>query len=284
MSILLTGIIFISAGTLLVPDRSTDELSDTRTNLALRSIGHQLLLKGGDSVSRVLPVKQVNGSTFQLEFQSAFVFVPDTLVNVIQHYLREAGLPSHYIVKVLNCNNSSQIIYGYEFAEKQNAIIPCSGRSQVLGCYVIQIVFPDDESIIASINPYVWIFTLPMMALIGFVGIKLFRKEKERVIISTGEFTTLGKYAFYDKRRLLCYQNESIELSDKESKLLKIFAANQNEIIGRDRLLKEVWEDDGVFVGRSLDVFVSKLRKKLQGDASLRIVNIHGKGYTLEAR
>ncbi len=59
-------------------------------------------------------------------------------------------------------------------------------------------------------------------------------------------------------------------------------AANQNQAMERDQLLKEVWEDDGVFVGRSLDVFISKLRKKLLHDAGIRIINIHGKGYKLE--
>jgi DNA-binding winged helix-turn-helix (wHTH) protein len=73
-----------------------------------------------------------------------------------------------------------------------------------------------------------------------------------------------------------------IELSDEESRLLEIFATQQNQLIERDRLLKEVWEDDGVFTARSLDVFVSKLRKKLKGDPSIQITNVYGKGYKLE--
>ena len=51
--------------------------------------------------------------------------------------------------------------------------------------------------------------------------------------------------------------------------------------IGRDQLMKEVWEDEGVIVGRSLDMFVSKLRKKLQADPRASILNVHGKGYKL---
>ena len=96
-------------------------------------------------------------------------------------------------------------------------------------------------------------------------------------------FTSIGKYAFYQDRALLKQGEEQVELSDKEAKLLSIFATNQNQVIERDRLLKEVWEDEGVFVvGRSLDVFVSKLRKKLQGDEAIKITSIHGKGYKLE--
>ena len=274
----------MSAGTLLMPSQNSESLSATRTDLALRLIGHQLLLSAGDSVSRVLPVRQLDNSTFQLEFQSSFAFVPDTLAQVVQRSLINAKLSSHYIVKVVSCNNSNQIVYGYEFLAKQNVTTPCTGRTQPMGCYAIQIIFPDKITNADSGNTFLWMLTISMMALIGFVGVRYIRKEKIGSPIMTGEFITLGKYAFYNERRLLYHQSESIELSDKESRLLKIFASNQNEIIERDRLLKEVWEDDGVFVGRSLDVFVSKLRKKLQGDESLRIINIHGKGYKLETR
>src|SRR6185295_9754533 len=97
-----------------------------------------------------------------------------------------------------------------------------------------------------------------------------------------GTFVPLGNYSFYAERRLLKNGKATIALTDKESKLLSVLAANQNQPMERDQLLKEVWEDDGVFVGRSLDVFISKLRKELLHDAAIRIVNIHGKGYKLE--
>ncbi|HNC32102.1 MAG TPA: winged helix-turn-helix domain-containing protein, partial [Cyclobacteriaceae bacterium] len=75
---------------------------------------------------------------------------------------------------------------------------------------------------------------------------------------------------------------ETIELSRKETTLLKLFAENPNELLLRDRLLKEVWENEGVITGRSLDMFVSKLRKKLRHDPSVKLINVHGKGYRLE--
>ena len=71
-------------------------------------------------------------------------------------------------------------------------------------------------------------------------------------------------------------------LSDKEAKLLKIFADNPNQVMERGLLLKEVWENEGIFVmSRNLDVLVSKLRKKLALDANIKITNIHGKGYKM---
>ena len=70
----------------------------------------------------------------------------------------------------------------------------------------------------------------------------------------------------------------------KEAKLLSIFATRQNDLISREELLKKVWEDDGVFTGRSLDMFISKLRKKLKNDPCVQITNVHGKGYKLEIK
>ena len=64
--------------------------------------------------------------------------------------------------------------------------------------------------------------------------------------------------------------------------MLELFVARPNEIIKRDELTKRVWEDNGVFVGRSLDTYISKLRKKLKGDTSIKLTNVHGVGYKLE--
>ena len=73
-----------------------------------------------------------------------------------------------------------------------------------------------------------------------------------------------------------------ISLSKKECELLAIFIDSPNQIIKRDELTKRVWEDNGVFVGRSLDTYISKLRKKLKDDTSIKLTNIHGVGYKLE--
>lgn len=274
------GVLFLSAGTLLT-DGKSDELADTRINLALRSIAHQLMRQAGDFSSRIQPVKQIDPNTYQLEFKGAFTFVPDSLVKIVQQKLKETDLSSHYLVTVVNCLNPNQIVYGFEFSEKKEISIPCLGRTQPIGCYVINIVFTDIAKSNSSTG-YVWMISLSMMALIGFIGGRFIQNEKPAQVATLGEFVLIGKFTFYYERRVLKSEKDSIDLSDKESQVLKILAMHQNEIVERDRLLKEVWEDDGVFVGRSLDVFISKLRKKLQSDSSLRIVNIHGKGYKLE--
>ena len=63
---------------------------------------------------------------------------------------------------------------------------------------------------------------------------------------------------------------------------MEILAAKPNQIVKREELIKRIWEDNGVVVGRSLDTYVSKLRKKLKDDASIKLTNVHGVGYKLE--
>ena len=75
---------------------------------------------------------------------------------------------------------------------------------------------------------------------------------------------------------------KTIDLTGTETRLLLIFAQSPNETIERSRLQKELWEDEGVIVGRSLDMFISKLRKKLELDPNIKIVVVRAKGYKLE--
>ena len=123
------------------------------------------------------------------------------------------------------------------------------------------------------------------MPALAFVGLLVFRKSKTK----KGQYTApdtdtlkVGKLLFNANKRCLYFGKTIIALTTKENKLLLIFAEAPNTIIERARLQKELWEDEGVIVGRSLDVFISKLRKKLESDPSVQIINVHGKGYKLE--
>jgi len=114
---LLTGVLLLIAAATCVAyflfktnDRSA--FLEQQAMLVMRGIGHQVLLKAGDSTSRVLPVKRINATVFQLEFQSTFNFVPDTLVHVVHASLASGQLPLQYMVNVMECT-TNQIIYGY---------------------------------------------------------------------------------------------------------------------------------------------------------------------------
>ena len=99
---------------------------------------------------------------------------------------------------------------------------------------------------------------------------------------SVAELTALGKFLFDVKDQRLLLGSEVITLTDKECKILELLNNNFGELIPRETLMQEVWINEGVITGRSLDMFVSKLRKKLSADPELRITNVHGKGYKLE--
>jgi DNA-binding winged helix-turn-helix (wHTH) protein len=99
---------------------------------------------------------------------------------------------------------------------------------------------------------------------------------------SVPEVPALGKFLFDEKDQRLLLGSEVISLTDKEYRILDLLNKNFGELIPRETLMQKVWISEGVITGRSLDMFVSKLRKKLSGDPELRITNVHGKGYKLE--
>jgi DNA-binding response OmpR family regulator len=91
----------------------------------------------------------------------------------------------------------------------------------------------------------------------------------------------LGNYRFNPVKQHLQYANEEILLTNRESELLLHLYQKKNEILDRTFILKKLWGDDDFFNARSMDVFISKLRKKLSKDSNIRIINVRGYGYKL---
>lgn len=94
----------------------------------------------------------------------------------------------------------------------------------------------------------------------------------------------LGKYSLNYNLRTISYNNERITLSPKEAELLKMLCVHMNEVLPRQKALKAIWGDDNYFNARSMDVFITKLRKYLKDDSNIDIINIHGKGFRLSVR
>lgn len=91
----------------------------------------------------------------------------------------------------------------------------------------------------------------------------------------------LGRFHFNPKLRVLAIDGKNQTLSPKENELLKLLAENKNDLLPREKALKKIWGSDTYFNGRSMDVYIAKLRKYLKDDASIEIVNIHGNGFRL---
>lgn len=92
---------------------------------------------------------------------------------------------------------------------------------------------------------------------------------------------TIGNYTYVDNERSLKLGDTITKLTTKEAELLKLLAHNINKIVDRDVALKSIWGNDNYFTGRSMDVYITKLRKYLKDDEQLEIVNIHGQGFKL---
>ncbi|WP_342327919.1 winged helix-turn-helix domain-containing protein [Pedobacter sp. FW305-3-2-15-E-R2A2] len=252
-----------------------------KREVLLRRIGDQLLLQSGDSTSRVLPVKKIAENEYQIRFENELTFQPDSLVNTTRRLLANDPLTLDYIVNVLNCGNSS-VAYGYAISKnKKDDIVACIGRTQPRACYMINIKFKPTGINIAE-NGYL-LGSLPFLAFVGFI---FFKSVKPGRTLPEGKYAssmfTLGSVLFDAKNRTLLINGNTIDLTGTETRVLLIFASSPNETIERSRLQKEIWEDEGVIVGRSLDMFISKLRKKLEFDPNIKIVVIRGKGYRLE--
>jgi len=256
-----------------------EEIPEKHLEVVLRDLGHQLLLSANDSTSRVLPVKKLNEKRYQISFQNDFAFISDTLINIVQRTFQKNAPATDYIVNLRNCKQN-ETVFAFEINNKKGDLTPCRGRKLEKSCYVIEI-----ELLKAGSFNFLWLLLLIIpLGLVGFYVKDKFRKKDEKESISdNSDYVQLGSFRFYTDNNVLKIENKSIELSEKETKALKIFAENINQIVEREKLMKEIWEDEGIVViSRNVDVLVSKLRKKLSDDPELRITNVHGKGYKLE--
>ena len=91
----------------------------------------------------------------------------------------------------------------------------------------------------------------------------------------------VGKIKYEPELRLLHLEEGIKKLTTKENQLLKLLVKNENEILDRQATLRAIWGDDNYFNGRSMDVYIAKLRKALKEDPSIEIMNVHGKGFKL---
>lgn len=258
----------------------SEDFDYARREVLLRRIGHEILLQSGDNISRVLPVKKKAKNEYLIRFENEFTFQPDSLINTTSRFLDNAPFAGNYIVNVLNCGDSS-VAYGYAISKnKKDNIVACSGRKQPKACYIISIKFkPTGTSMVK--NGYL----LGSLSFLGFLGFIFLRSFKPKNASSNNEHNhliSIGSVLFDNVNKKLIVNGETIDLTGTETRLLLIFALSPNVIIEKSRIQKEIWEDEGVIVGRSLDMFISKLRKKLEFDPNIKIVVVRGKGYKLE--
>lgn len=291
--------------------------------VAMRMIGHQILLNSGDSTSRVFPIEK-EGESYKIQFASAFAFNPGELASTVNRLVNQTKIASSYIVEVKRCEND-ELVYSYEKGDSLNPdLMPCGPRFQSKACYVVFFTIlkrynlnvvgslyqrtsaespsikktstvsaitttkssPENETrTTTSKNRASYsMIALPIGSVFAFIGLFVyFRKRRQASAPASNPIDStlvwIGDTRFDQKNMVLFQGNEKTELSSKESDLLSLLFANANKTLERDYILKVVWGDEGDYIGRTLDVFVSKLRKKLEADPRVKIVNIRGIGY-----
>ena len=252
------------------------EIPEKHVEVVLRTIGHQLLLSAKDSTSRVLPVKKSAENTYQISFQHEVGFLSDSLINIVHRAFQNTALAANYIVNLKNCEQK-QTVLAFEMNSKTGDLTPCRGRTLEVGCYMIEI-----ELLRANTFNFRWLWLLIIPLIVAGIYLKVkFQKEepKESVPDST-DYIQVGSFQLYPAKNVLKSGHKSITLSENETKSLEIFAQHLNQVVEREKLMKEIWEDKGlVVISRNVDVLVSKLRKKLADDPSIKIVNVPGRGY-----
>ncbi len=120
-----------------------------------------------------------------------------------------------------------------------------------------------------------------MEELLARVTAVLRRTNKARSTDSAEVNFKIGRYAFNSEKQLLQCDGQEQKLTTKESQLLRMLCVHKNDVLDRNFALKSIWHDDNYFNGRSMDVYIAKLRKYLKDDTKVEIINIHGKGFKL---
>lgn len=277
-SLIMITIILISTVTFI---NRRNDIPEKHLEVVLRDLGHQLLLAAKDSTSRVLPVRKLNGTTYQISFQNDLGFVSDTLINLVQRTFQKDALAKDYIVNLRSCKQN-ETVFAFEINNQKGDVTPCRGRKLETGCYMIEIDLLQQ----AQFN-FFWLLPLaiPLSVICFYVKNRFgkkaeIKKEDKGAAFDNQDYIQLGSFRFHADSNVLKMKDNNITLSEKETKALKIFAENMNQIVEREKLMKEIWEDKGIVViSRNVDVLVSKLRKKLSDDNSIKFTTVPGRGY-----
>ncbi len=260
-----------------------------QTNLALRQVGHQLLLSAGNDTTSISPVQQHNSQTFLLPIVQSFNY--DTLPFLLHVALTDLGMGKEsYFVAIKDCGTDT-LILGYDVRQFQKGRVPCIGRHQYANCNHIFVTFPNRQQVIAT--SFNWMYGLLMASFLGIGLYYFFRHKKVASIdkttkrepilnVSNNQLISIGNSQLDVANQLIYIHKHPVTLTFRETKLLHYFVSHVGQLLDREQLLEKVWADEGVIVGRSLDVFVSRLRKILKADGSLIIKTVHGVGYRLE--
>lgn len=260
-----------------------------KVNLALRRTAHLLLQAAGDSTSNIPPVERTALHTWLIRLERNFDY--NHLPALLEASLKQHQITNSYDVSVVSCLDNT-ILLGYNQADlAPDQSVPCQAREMDSLCNNLQVSFLVPAKPRQTLPLAGWIISAVLAAVLYFLGLKYWKpaieSEKPASLATTNSsntWLTFGQSRLdVSNQRLECGQ-EKHHLTYREAKLLHLFAQHPNQVLERNTILEQVWADEGILVGRSVDMFVSRLRKLLRADESVQIVAIHGVGYRMEIK
>lgn len=272
----------LSVGQILEADNSAlaEKRFSEKVNLALRQTGDRLLKIQCDETSTVPPIRKISEDEFVLKVNSKLNY--DTLPWILADALMSLGIEEEYGVTITECN-SDIVILGYNFSALRQGEVACGGRQYKAKCSDISLVFWNKKaSSSGNIFSTIGFLLIGLTLILQFFFYKKRKKETPLPASKNSSFLKVGNSEFDFSNQTIFVNGKKKSLTFRENKLLLFFANNQNQVLEREKIMSNVWEDEGVIVGRSLDVFVSRLRKILKEDETVQLKNVHGVGYRME--
>lgn len=256
-------------------------LSPEKVNLVLRRTAHQLLSELGDDESPIPPVEQLSDFQWRIKMADSLDYLK--LTTILDESLKLHNINQVYEVSVLRCSDEV-IILGYHQLDFLNDKVPCLNRENDEGCSIVQLTFTEVPEPTSGLPVGGWAFLVTGLLAMGYIGYfyVTHQKEPETEAENLEGWISFGNSRIHTANLSLVSNGSDHKLTFREAKLLTLFANHPNAVLARDTIQEQVWADEGVIVGRSLDVFVSRLRKLLKDDPSIKIAAVHGVGYRLE--
>lgn len=264
---------------------------DTRSeSLALRQVGHDYLTLMGDVSSRIPAVVEREDGSLLLKLEQVLDY--DTIAIIAKNVIPQHGIRRNYTLQLEDCV-SGEVFLGSLWQTGIDNIFQsgpaCMGREQEDRCANISIAF-------ARIQPagapteyyYLGGFGLLLLLTSFIVNKKPDQKSKEPidqlvkedVIENVKQFIQITPNCSLNETDFsLVIGSQATQLTYRESKLLAYLAQRPNEVLARTDIHDAVWGEEGLITGRSLDVFISRLRKKLAEVTEVEIKTVHGVGY-----
>ena len=256
----------------------SEKMISEQTHLAIRSIGDGLLRSNGDFSTPIPPVRRIASETFLLTFDKPIAIDPDSLAHLALKYL-PAEIATKSIVNVSDAA-TEEVVYGFEIDHIRKKEIPCLGRRLPSSNYTISVSLYNEQKIMMIYANVPAVSTMSASILIAFLGLMFVKKKSPNAERSDG-MEWNGIQLDMERNRINTHQ-EVIQLTEKETQILAILFEHVDHLVPREVFLEQIWHKEGVVTDRSLDMYISRLRKKMKVLPNVQIANQHGKGYYLK--